>query len=197
MSSFAAKSLQARSTIDNLFELHHIRQTSTMAPKKVSAPLAVCSRCLREGFTQSSRGISTSSRLRAEAQVESISTPAVPLNFEPKNPRTSMRTRRRQAVIEQLGDAAIPFHKLPYQCFQEARKVLLEDREEKLKQIGLQRARMERLKSQECAPQDEARKEHRIKSMRTALEELKIHADINDPLVKKKFEDGQGKIVRN
>jgi hypothetical protein len=30
--------------------------------------------------------------------------------------------------------------------------------------------------------------------MQQHLERLKIHADINDPLVKRKFEDGQGTV---
>jgi large subunit ribosomal protein L35 len=35
-------------------------------------------------------------------------------------------------------------------------------------------------------------KETRLKSMRKHLHDLIILADINDPIVKRKFEDGQG-----
>ena len=42
------------------------------------------------------------------------------------------------------------------------------------------------------APEDEGKKEHRLRSMRTRLHALKISADKNDPIVKKKFEDGLG-----
>lgn len=106
--------------------------------------------------------------------------------------RQPVASRRRRMVLQQVGENGLSFEQMPFQCFQEARKYLLEDREEKLKQIQTQRERMERIKAQAVAPQNEAHKEHRLKSMRKKLEELKIRADINDPLVKKKFEDGQG-----
>lgn len=94
-------------------------------------------------------------------------------------------------MINQLGSSSISFEQMPYQCFQEARKVLQQDRAEKLAEIASRRARIERLSQKPIEPQDERMKERRLKSMRLALDELKIHADINDPLVKKKFEDGQ------
>jgi large subunit ribosomal protein L35 len=56
----------------------------------------------------------------------------------------------------------------------------------------VQRERIERLKNKEVSPQDEAHKEKRLNDMRRTLEGLKIQADINDPMVKKKFEDGKG-----
>jgi large subunit ribosomal protein L35 len=42
--------------------------------------------------------------------------------------------------------------------------------------------------------QEMVRKESRLRDMRRKLEATKILADINDPLVKKKFEDGFGEI---
>ncbi|KAF2397908.1 PEBP-like protein [Trichodelitschia bisporula] len=100
-------------------------------------------------------------------------------------------SRRRRAA---LGSTAnIPFEQLPYQCFQEARKVLAADREEKLVQIQTQRERIARLEAQdEAVSGGKAEKRRRLDSMRRHLEELKIWADINDPIVKKKFEDGMG-----
>lgn len=89
----------------------------------------------------------------------------------------------------------IPFEQLPFQCFQEARKILQEDRKEKLEEIRIQRERIERLKQQSVAPQDEGRRDHRLKSMRERLEYTKILADINDPMVKKTFEDKQGTFL--
>lgn len=68
-----------------------------------------------------------------------------------------------------------------------------EDRQEKLEAIRVQRERIARLKEQNVALQDQAKKEHRLESMRRRLEELKILADINDPIVKRRFEDGFGK----
>lgn len=107
------------------------------------------------------------------------------------NPPIGSR-RRRVALQETSG---IPFEKLPYQCFQEARKILMADREEKLKQIEADRARIIRLRDSDHALSGgKARKQQRLKDMIDRLERLKILADINDPLVKKRFEDGLGKF---
>jgi large subunit ribosomal protein L35 len=106
-------------------------------------------------------------------------------------------SRRRRAALRRsaLQNAVeVPFEQLPYQCFQEARKFLLEDRQEKIKNIETQQLRIKNLMQQDPAvsggPQA---KEHRLRSMRKYLNELVILADINDPVVKRKFEDGQGR----
>jgi large subunit ribosomal protein L35 len=102
-------------------------------------------------------------------------------------------SRRRRVALQ--GTSNVPFEQLPYQCFQEARKILLADREEKLKQIELERARIARLK--DADPElsgGELRKQNRLRSMNRTLEKLKILADINDPMVKKRFEDGLGTV---
>ncbi|KAL1592751.1 mitochondrial 54S ribosomal protein YmL35 [Paraconiothyrium brasiliense] len=105
-------------------------------------------------------------------------------------------SRRRRAIIARTAAAKaeqIPFEQLPYQCFQEARKVLLADREEKLKEIQTQITRIEHLKAQDPAVSGgQAKKETRLRSMQNHLNDLVILADINDPVVKKKFEDGEG-----
>jgi large subunit ribosomal protein L35 len=108
-----------------------------------------------------------------------------------KNPPIGSR-RRRLALQDSSG---IPFEQLPYQCFQEARKILIADRQEKLKEIESNRARILRLQESDPALSGgEARKQQRLKSLMTSLERLKILADINDPLVKRKFEDGLGSL---
>jgi len=102
-------------------------------------------------------------------------------------------SRRRRAALQ--GSTNIPFEQLPYQCFQEARKILQADREEKLQQIEVERARIARLQAQDPAVSGgETEKHRRLRSMRKYLEELKILADINDPVIKKRFEDGEGMI---
>jgi large subunit ribosomal protein L35 len=107
------------------------------------------------------------------------------------NPPIGSR-RRRLALQDTSG---IPFEQLPYQCFQEARKVLIADREEKLKQIETERARILRLRESDPALSGgEARKQQRLKDLMDKLEHLKILADINDPLVKRRFEDGLGEF---
>lgn len=103
--------------------------------------------------------------------------------------------RRRMAIAQSQG---IPFDQLPFQCFQEARKILIEDRQEKLQQIETMRARIARL--QQADGNDlhrggEAYKQKRLDSMKRELEHLKILADMNDPNVKRRFEDGKGNAM--
>lgn len=98
------------------------------------------------------------------------------------------------AIAQSQG---VPFDQLPFQCFQEARKVLIEDRQQKLKQIETMRARMSRLQEADgntLHRGGEAYKQKRLDSMRRELEHLKIITDSNDPNVKRRFEDGKGKI---
>ena len=104
-------------------------------------------------------------------------------------------SRRRRAALKSSDN--IPFEQLPYHCFQEARKVLLADREEKLKMIATERLRISYLLAQDASntAEGELRKQTRLDSMRQHLEYLKIQADINDPLIKKRFEDGEGTLV--
>lgn len=105
-------------------------------------------------------------------------------------------SRRRRAALRRttLQKAVeIPFEQLPYQCFQEARKVLLQDRQEKIKEIETQQLRIKNLEQQDPAVSGgPAAKQARLRSMKNHLNELIILADINDPVVKRKFEDGQG-----
>jgi large subunit ribosomal protein L35 len=91
----------------------------------------------------------------------------------------------------------LPFEQMPYQCFQEALKVLRVDRAEKIRQIETERARIARLRASEPSTDEgEAYKQRRLISMEQYLEKLKILADINDPTVRKRFEDKQGDMNR-
>lgn len=69
----------------------------------------------------------------------------------------------------------------------------MEDRAEKVKMIEKERAKIARLRE---LPDEEVggtrQKETRLRSMQTVLEHWKILADVNDPMVKKRFEDGLG-----
>ncbi|KAH8724164.1 phosphatidylethanolamine-binding protein [Phaeosphaeriaceae sp. PMI808] len=103
-------------------------------------------------------------------------------------------SRRRRAVLRRSAlqkATEIPFEQLPYQCFQEARKVLLEDRQEKISKIQTQQVRIKNLTQQTLATNGPSSQGIRLKRMRRHLDQLVIEADINDPMVKKKFEDGQ------
>lgn len=164
--------------------------------------------CLRNTYTRSLPGVHAQARGFqstpgvAEAQPEQsqpfYKSPDPELVSSPRLERRLMRlgttpigSRRRRAALQSSNN--IPFEQLPYQCFQEARKVLLADRAEKLEQIEKMRqkiARVEALSPEEAG--GEQSQKSRVRAMQLHLERLKIHADINDPLVKRKFEDGQG-----
>lgn len=105
-------------------------------------------------------------------------------------------SRRRRAALATTGN--VPFEQLPYQCFQEARKILAQDREEKVAKIVAETAKIKRLEAADASTfrGGQAYKDRRLESMREHVEELKILADINDPLVKRRFEDGQGACCR-
>ncbi|KAF6817352.1 ribosomal protein 35 [Colletotrichum sojae] len=101
-------------------------------------------------------------------------------------------SRRRRYAIRTSQN--IPFEQLPYQAFQEARKILAADREEKLAAIVAETAKIKRLES---LPEDQIKggermRQMKLSSLRKHVEELKILADINDPAVKRRFEDGLG-----
>lgn len=71
--------------------------------------------------------------------------------------------------------------------------MLRADREEKLKQIEEQRRRIAKSQAIPAAQHGgEFVKKGRLISMQKYLEKLKILADINDPVIKKRFEDGEG-----
>lgn len=101
-------------------------------------------------------------------------------------------SRRRRAALRTSEN--VPFEQLPYQCFQEARKILQEDRQEKIQAIAKELAKIKRLEDTPAdqVPGGERKKNLRLASLRKYLEELKILADVNDPVVKRKFEDGLG-----
>lgn len=103
-------------------------------------------------------------------------------------------SRRRRAALRMAAvrkTEEIPFEQLPYQCFQEARKFLQEDRQEKLREIKNQQQRIQAVAASNASEQS---KKDKVARMRDHLNQLIIEADINDPIVKRKFEDGQGTI---
>lgn len=184
-----------------------------MAFEKSARPLARCLQCTKHDrsslpirtFTTSRAALlesTTTESTPTESQPPPLAGQSTPLNPEhvskPSQERRLVQesgkqpvaSRRRRHMLKQTQN--IPFEQLPFQCFQEARKILQTDRAEKLEQIKERRARIERLQAENVAPQDEGRKQHRLDSMRRGLDHLKILADINDPVVKRTFEDKQG-----
>ena len=107
------------------------------------------------------------------------------------NPIGSRRRRALQSQAER--DSLVPFEQMPYQCFQEARKVLAADREEKLSQIAEMRTRIGKVLEKPAETMGgEYVKKGKLVRMQKWLEELKVLADINDPIIRKRFEDGLG-----
>ena len=155
----------------------------------------------------SSRSFRSSGSHHNEDIVQSASTSSssIPANLDPalvstrKEERALFRTqgllpigsRRRRAALQSNDN--VPFEQMPYQCFQEARKVLQEDRESKLAQIAEMRKRIahwQNVPAENCGGQ--YAKKGRLVRMHKYLDELKILADINDPVIRKRFEDNQG-----
>lgn len=165
--------------------------------------------CLRSSYVRGFSGLhaqsrgfqSTASQREEQTQPQKTAfykNPDPTLVSSPRLERKLMRkgvapvgSRRRRAALQDSGN--IPFEQLPYQCFQEARKILLADREDKLKEIESTRQKLSKL---QAVPTEEAGglqvKKSKTRAMELQLQRLKILADINDPVVKRKFEDGQG-----
>lgn len=171
-------------------------------------PLAFClirRSAVESSQTSSYRALSTTPSFQDTVQADQSTTPSPAPVLDPnlvytrREERKLLRTtgqvpigsRRRRAALKLSGNIA--FEQLPYQCFQEARKVLQEDRQEKVQQINSTRQRIATVSSQDASISGgERQKQIRVRSLELQVEKLKILADINDPLVKKRFEDGEG-----
>lgn len=177
------------------------------APIYFNHPASRCLRCLAQRNPRiicTSRSLTTTALKHDESSLQSTNNPQVPFDpvlvsthkQETKPTNTGVRligSRRRRAAIESIGSRSVPFEQLPYQCFQEARKILHADREEKIKQIEVERKRIAKAQAQDVAScGGAASKKGRLIAMHKHLEHLKILADSNDPVIKKRFEDGQG-----
>lgn len=162
-------------------------------------------RCVAQrslGITFTKRSLITSASKHDEGSFQSTVAPQATLDpvlvsthtQEQQTTKTALHpigSRRRRAAIKSTG--SIPFEQLPYQCFQEARKILQADREEKIEQIEVERKRIAKVLAQESAScGGEARRKGQLIAMHKHLDHLKILADINDPVIKKRFEDGEG-----
>lgn len=110
-----------------------------------------------------------------------------------KNGVMPIGSRRRRLALRTTGN--LPFEQLPYQAFQEARKILSADREEKLAQIQEALEKISWLEKKETCDINGGQllKNLKLARVRRQVERLKILADVNDPLVKKNFEDGLGR----
>lgn len=195
--------------------MNNLKTTSTtlvasiMSASRSANALGLSSRYLRSGATSCISGqytrrfISTSAAHRTDLEQTSVSSES-PVLLDPLQPTTHkeeqelikagkypISSRRRRAAIQTTP--GIPFEQLPYQCFQEARKIIAGHRQEVVKKIEVQRERLGRLEAQDPAVVGgKAKKQHRVNWMRDTLEKLIIEADIHDPRIKMNFEDGFG-----
>lgn len=199
---------------------HESAPWSTFISRRFTWKMAHCERaskpllqCLRTTSTkglpglplQSTRAFQSSAVAHEQAQTETSSqpfhkAPDPALVSSPRLERRLMRqgltpvgSRRRRAALQDAPN--LPFEQLPYQCFQEARKVLQTDRVEKLEGIKKMKEKIARLEA--LSPEQAGGKQvqrSRLGGMKVHLENLMIQADINDPMVKKRFEDGNGTL---
>ena len=101
-------------------------------------------------------------------------------------------SRRRRVAIRTSPN--IPFEHLPYQCFQEALKILRKDRHDKMVKLVKMENRLKwRMGSNtSCFSGGEKEKQRRVKMLREYIDELVLLTDANDPEVKRRSEDGLG-----
>jgi large subunit ribosomal protein L35 len=175
---------------------------------RVSRPIVRC--ILQEHLSQYvpaiGRSFSTASYRRANVQQENVEHDTDPLELNPNTAAAPwaekklaqagtppIGSRRRRLAIRTSQN--LPFEQLPFQCFQEARKILNQDREEKLLAIASELANIKKLEALDASKLKggEQSKQTKIAVAKKTLEKLKILADINDPAVKRRFEDGLGR----
>ncbi|CAK7220030.1 mitochondrial 54S ribosomal protein YmL35 [Sporothrix bragantina] len=158
-----------------------------------------------EGWNQDP---STATLPWAEKELMRRGTP--PIGSRRRRAALQMATAINRAIAgdDTLADrdgGPVPFELMPYQCFQEARKVLQADREDKLRQIAAEAAKIRKLEEVLSSGGGDksvtsrggtAYLAKRLASLRKHVEHLKILADINDPLVKRRFEDGLGDMSK-
>jgi large subunit ribosomal protein L35 len=109
-----------------------------------------------------------------------------------KNQRRRPIGSRRKRVAMATG-AGLAFEQLPYQCFQDARKILADDRNELLDKIKAQSERIDKLKEQQGQSQEVDSNSRVLRSLAKHVEQLTLEADGRDPVILKTFEDGKGK----
>lgn len=188
--------------------LHQTLDPNMSRCTSLARPLArqLCSRP-RQGLA--ARSLTTTTPWSApdvQQQQQQPSTSASPLDQNPdtvlpefeesliKAGQMPVGSRRRRVAMRTTTDP-LPFEQLPYQAFQEARKILAADRQEKLQRIRDETAKIAWLEARDASQVKGGQymKDTKLASLRRHVEQLKILADINDPLVKKRFEDGLGK----
>ncbi|KAG6020282.1 hypothetical protein E4U41_002892 [Claviceps citrina] len=160
--------------------------------------------CVPRPFVTTGAPRATANEEQAAAAADPAEAPPGALDLDPntvlpefesqliKAGRMPVGSRRRRVAMRTTP--GIPFEQLPYQAFQEARKILAADREDKLARIRDELDKIARLEGRDASELvgGQRMKEVKLASLRREVERLKLLADVNDPLVKKRFEDGMG-----
>jgi large subunit ribosomal protein L35 len=158
-----------------------------------------------------SNALSRSSRCLRYAQFSSTASPSEPLEDPPVlDPHTVYTHKQERQLWRHYGkrpigsrrkrvamatNPGLPFEQLPYQCFQEARKVLSEHRTELLDQIKTHSEKINRLEEQKVNGQEALKNARAIGTLSKLVEKLVVEADSRDPVVLKTFEDGIGQFI--
>jgi large subunit ribosomal protein L35 len=97
--------------------------------------------------------------------------------------KTPIGSRRRRAAL--ASSPGIPFEQLPYQCFQEALKIVAEERAETVKKLEHELEKIGRMQKlvDEGGP-NTAKRQAKIRDMTKYVNDLTIQADIHDPRIK-------------
>lgn len=179
--------------------------------RAVSRPLTrqLTQRCVIRTFSSSAVRASETTTTTTQEDPAAATTTTPPLTQADLDPNTVPReleqqlldqgvmpigSRRRREAIRTTG--SLPFEQLPFQAFQEARKILAADREAKLASLAAAVNKLAALEAKDAAEikGGETMKQIRLRSLRKEAHRLTILADINDPLVKRRFEDGLGAL---
>lgn len=177
---------------------HDVEPTTTSSPADAQAThgLLNANVASTDAGAASESADSPSSDKKAELKARWLDPNTTTLSWAEKKllkqGRNPIGDRRRRAAVRQTP--SVPFEQLPYHAFQEARKLLAEDRAEQLEKI---KQAYQRIKTVEATPAEkyrhgQLRKGLKLYNLRKRLEYLKIQADINDPAVKRRFQDGHG-----
>lgn len=185
-----AKSTTTARLLSHSASRHDVETTTTSSPADTQATHDL----LNANVASADTGASAESRAELKARWLDPNTTTLAWAERKllKQGRNPIGNRRRRAAVRQTPD--IPFEQLPYHAFQEARKLLAADRAEQLEEI---KQAHQRVKTVEATPAEkyrhgELRRGLKLYNLRKHVEYLKIQADINDPNVKRRFQDGQG-----
>jgi len=160
--------------------------------QSISSLLLRCAKCLRKeagGSYHRSRLYATTST-PVSIDPNTVFTPKEEKELASQG-KSPIGSRRRRAAL--ATSPGIPFDQLPYQCFQEALKIISEQRAETVKKLEYEVEKIERM--QKLVDEEglhTTQRQAKIRDMTKHVNDLLIQADEHDPRIKMTFEDGLG-----